>query len=335
MSEADSASNDTLAEQRLSLASLEACEEKIRSLRDEECELEVEDMAAQAALHSAANRVQPTIDTALAVRIGGSLEQRRELEETLHETGARGGRRPAAGTRYVDQLRAGRAALESWLDASKQETRGGVSAAAKAALLIASIATIWAAIVIHPAFLLLLVAVVGPVSFALGRGQDADWRRVGARRRYETSGLAEMLNWDEDSVRARCEELCSLLEAPNRDGARANAEVSEREPVEAGDVAARIADVNARLSSDLAAAGLSAGDLRGETGEWLRLAARADRSHRSLERVKDERRRLRADAAALRDGLARYLHSRGAKPTEQLDTAAAIAERLERLSDSD
>jgi len=332
MIDSESDRDTTLAEQRTHLASLEACEEKIRRLREQECELEVEDMAAQAALHSAESRVTPSIDTALAIRIGGLLEQRRELEESLHETDPRG-QRPAAGTRRVDQLRAGRAALESWLDASKQETRGGMSAAAKAVLLIASIATIWAAIAVHPAFLLLLVAVVGPISFALGRGQDADWRRVGARRRYETSGLAEMTSWDEASVRARCEELRSLLEAAHRSGATANGEVAEREPADAGDAAARIADVNAQLVSDLAAAGLSASDTRGASGEWMRLAARADRLHHLLERVKEERKRVRADAAALRDGLARFLHSRGAKPTEQLDTAAAIAERLERLSD--
>ena len=64
------------------------------------------------------------------------------------------------------------------------------------------------------------------------------------------------------------------------------------------------------------------------------MVARADRSRESLERVKDERKRLRAEAAELRDRLLRYLQSQGISATKQQDTVSALAERLERLSDS-
>ena len=53
-----------------------------------------------------------------------------------------------------------------------------------------------------------------------------------------------------------------------------------------------------------------------------------------MERVKRERQRLRAEAAELKDQLLHYLQAQGVKPTEQQDTAAAIAERLDRLSRS-
>ncbi|NCF82082.1 MAG: hypothetical protein GWP74_10775, partial [Proteobacteria bacterium] len=62
--------------------------------------------------------------------------------------------------------------------------------------------------------------------------------------------------------------------------------------------------------------------------------AREERSRRSLERVKDERKRLRTEANEHRDQLLRYLQSQGVKLIEQQDTAAAIAERLDRLSES-
>ena len=125
-----------------------------------------------------------------------------------------------------------------------------------------------------------------------------------------------------------------MLEAASRESGPASMAASRDEAGDTRDAVTRITEVNARLASALADAGLGADDTGGEIGEWMRLVARADSAHRSRARVKDERKRLRADAAALRDGLLRYLHSQGAKPTEQPDTAAAIAEHLERLSAS-
>ena len=178
-----SAPDESIATQRLRVESLESCEERIRALRDLECELEVEHIAAEAAVHSAAGRLQPAIDTARASRLGRALEHRRQLEERRRESQFDRSKRAAGGGRNRDALRAGHAALMAWLDASRPRAPGRVAAAAKLALLVATAATLWAAYAIHPAFLLLLVVVVGPVSFALGRGQDAQWRRIGARRR--------------------------------------------------------------------------------------------------------------------------------------------------------
>ncbi len=231
-------------------------------------------------------------------------------------------------------MRAGRAALQAWLDASSPRESSAVARAAKVVLLIATIVTVWAAFAIHLAFLLLLVVVVGPVSFATGRGHDAEWRRVGARRRFAASGLADVATWDEESVRARVVELESLLAATDRDSPDKDADVAPRDPVDAQAAAAQIAEEDEQIASDLAAAGLAIEDTEGETGNWLRLVARADRSRESLERVKSERKRLRADAAELRDKLLRYLQSQGESPMEQRDTAAAIAEGLDRLSGS-
>ena len=100
-------------------------------------------------------------------------------------------------------------------------------------------------------------------------------------------------------------------------------------------LAAQIVETEERIASDLAAAGLTMDDTRGQTGEWLRLVARAERSRESLERIKSERRRLREEASELRDQLQRYLQARGVKPTEQQDTARAIADRLDSLPGPD
>lgn len=334
MSDADRINEENLAEQHKRLASLESCEERIRDLRDRECDREVEHMAAEAALQGAANRLKPSIDREAAARIGQLLDNRRALEDRLRAVGGgRGGGR-AGTTRTLDQLRAGHAALLAWLDAGRPEKPSAALGYVKVALLLASIAILWAAIAFHPAFLILLVVVVGPVSFALGRGQDNEWRRVGARRRYDTSGLAGFGEWNEKSVRARANELEALIVQAERGAAQNASEGRADEPEDAEALVARIADLNARVTAELADAGLAPEDTEGDTGEWLRLAARADGSRRALEEIKNERRRARDEAAELREQLGRYLSARGVKPTAHQDTSADIAERLDDLDES-
>ena len=322
--------DESLASQRLRLASLESCEERIRILREQECDLDVEHIAAEAALRSATRRLQPKIDSALASRIGRFLENRRELEESRRRVIDADGIGSTGSTRRVDRLRAGHAALRAWLDASRPREPSAVARAAMVALLIAVIVIVWAAFAIHLAFLLLLVVIVGPVSFVMGRGEDVEWRRVGARRRFEASGLADIAAWDEDTVRARAIELEALLEAPDRNSATgAGADL-----VDAQAIAAQTAGEDVQIASDLRSAGLTLDDAQGELGDWLRLVARSDQTRASLQRVKNERTRVREEAAELRDHLLRYLQSRGVKPLQQHDSAAAIAESLDRLPGS-
>lgn len=324
----DAAHDESLAGQRLRLASLESCEERIRMLRDQECDLEVEAIAAEAALHSATARLEPGIDPALALRIGRELD-RRHAEQQLEGDSERRAQ-PTASARQLDRLHSGRAALQAWLDASQPREPGRVVSVAKITLLIATIATVWAAFAIHLAFLLLLVAVVGPVSFALERGGDREWHRVGARRRYEASGLADLPVWNEESVTERIAELDVLMTKSGRSGGGAENGASR---ASAPDTAQALAEDDGQLAADLAAAHLSVEDTRGDMGEWLRLVARAGRSRESLERVKAERAQLRAEAAEYRDQLVRYLQRQGVRPTQVPDSVAAIAEGLERLTD--
>jgi len=326
--------DESLAGQRLRLASLESCEDRIRILRQQECDLDVEHIAAEAALRSATRRLQPKIDAALALRIGRFLENRRELEESRRRAIDVDGIGSTGSTRRVDRLRTGHAALRAWLDASRPREPSAVARAAMVALLIAVIVIVWAAFAIHLAFLLLLVVVVGPVSFVMGRGEDVEWRRVGARRRFEASGLADLAAWDENTVRARAIELEALLEAPDRNSTSGEAVIAGAGLVDAQARAAQTAEEDVQIASDLRSAGLTLEDTQGELGDWLRLVARAEQTRASLQRVKNERTRVREEAAELRDQLLRYLQSRGVKPLRQQDSAAAIAESLDRLSGS-
>lgn len=330
MTEVSRLSNIDLAAQRAKLRSLEACEEKLRALREQESELEVEHMADEAALRGAAARLDRSIDPALALRIGAALARRRELEQGTHS--ADGSRTGSPGD-SVDGMRAGRAALQLWLDDTREPKPRGPALAAKITLLIATVVSIWAAIAVHPAFLILLLVVIGPVSFAMGRGQDKDWRRVGARRRYDMSGLAGIPDWNEAAVRIRMQELDDLLAASGGEDTLGSHPERQTDAVAEEEAVSDIVGLDAAIAADLADAGLSDDDTRGEMGKWLRLVARADRSHRSLEQAKHDRGRLRSEAGELRDQLQQFLQSMGTKATDQPDTAAEIAARLDRLSE--
>ena len=334
MNNTDTGHDESLAGQRSRLSSLAACEDRIRDLREQENDLEVEHIAAQAALSSVAGKGKQDLDPVLAKRIGHALALRHELEHGLCSADAFPTTRRAENSRQVDRLRAGCAALQAWLDASRPRKPGPVVAATKIMLLVVTIVTIWAAIAIHPAFLLMLVVFVGPASFAMGRGQDMEWHRVAARRRFATSGLADFTTWTDESVRTRLAELQSMLEASALERMQADGDDPQPEPIDTEALTRRIADNNRQLASDLAGAGLTGEDMTGDTGKRLRLLAAAERAQESLHRVKSERQRLHGEAVELRDQLQSYLLSRGVKPTEIEDTAAAISRRLDSMSNS-
>ncbi|TFH46599.1 MAG: hypothetical protein E4H01_09685 [Lysobacterales bacterium] len=262
------------------------------------------------------------------------MESRREIEQRQRDSKEQHGVRSTGKPRQVDRLRVGCAALRAWLDASQPREPGRVIGAAKITLLVATIATVWAAFAIHLAFLLLLVVVVGPVSFAMERGRDGEWHRIGAKRRFQGSGLADPVEWSDESVRERITELETLLVNAHRPSARLHGDAYRGSALDTQVEEHVVAEDDAQFASDLAAAGLTIEDTRGDRGEWLRLVARADRSRESLECVKNEGMRLRAEAAEHRDHLLRYLQSRGVRPTRLPDTAAAIAEGLGHLTEA-
>jgi len=326
--------DESLAQQRLRLVSLESCEDQIRILREQECALDVEHIAAEAALGSATRRLQPEIDPALASRVGRFLENRREFEVSRRRANEHDGTGLAGRPRRVARLRAGHSALQAWLDAARTREPSAVARAAMIALAIAVVAIVWAAFAVHLAFLLLLVVVVGPVSFVMRHDEDAQWRRVGARRRFEESGLADIAAWDENMVRTRAVEIQALLEEPGRSSAISDAVIPGAGLVDAPAIVAQTAEEEMQIASDLRSAGLTLEDTQGELGDWLRLVARADQTRESLQRVRNARTRMREEAAGLRDHLLGYLQSQGVARLRQRDSAAAIAESLDRLSGS-
>ena len=74
---------DTLDDQRNRLSRLRGFEEQLRTLRERECELEVERIAADAALKTASAHACLDLELEVAAELGEAFERKRHLEAVL------------------------------------------------------------------------------------------------------------------------------------------------------------------------------------------------------------------------------------------------------------
>lgn len=325
------ADHESLAAQRERLARLREREKDIRALREREGDLEVERIAAEAALGAASPAPPLGLDDEARLAIARSMERKHGIEEAvaaLEKGLARGG---PATPEELEDLRNAREALRAWLDAPRAQAAAPAGRGAALALVAISAACIWAAIALHPAFLLLLVVIAGPMSFLMYRGQDAQWRRLGARRRFEATGLEPPARWEESDVRARLESLEQAMEAAPSENETGDAS-REQLQSERTALADELAAAEHELATTLADAGVDPRDLDEDVERWLLLAGHAERARQALEDAKLRLKSAREEADALRDGLFRYLSRRGAAPGDARADTEAIAAGLDRLA---
>ena len=202
---------------------------------------------------------------------------------------------------------------------------------ARLGLLLACLATVALAATVHLAFLVLLVPVGGAMSFLLWTGQDRTWRRMGARRRFESLRLELPSTWTENAVRMRLRSLSLAAEGLRR---RETLGGEEESPAVAPD---DLEVARSELRTALAEAGLhgdspgdsvgdSAGDSVDETTESrLRAAARAWRADRALRGVAADMSGERAAADAVRASIDRDLSRAGAAPPDADASVRALA----------
>ena len=185
------------------LLELRAHEERLNALRARRIDVEVERIVAESELRAVRAGSAQDIPGASAGTVVDALDRLRGLESTraVHvafiDTGAR------SHEDLLQRLQAGDDALAAWLDADREGAGAGGLRTAKQVLLVVCFAILALAVAVHLAFLVLLVPVGGAMSFLLWTGQDRAWRRMGARRRYESLRLEVPEIWTEDAVRAR------------------------------------------------------------------------------------------------------------------------------------
>lgn len=324
---------EKLSEQRKRLEALEHHEGELARLRDRENDLEVECIAAKAALGAAAAHAPAGIDAATATTIGLALAHRQMLADGLEGVERRLAGYSGKSDERRRRLESGREALAMWLEKPARSAPDALQRGARVFLLVVTVAAVIAAIRVHPAFLLIVVVVSGPVSFLLWRGQDNEWRRLGARRRFDATGLAPIRSWTDEHVSARLRELEAALAEESVAPADVPSETYAALEQEKRTLSSQLAEADAHAREALAGAGLAPDDLDPELSRWLELHARAERARLELEQVQARRRSTRGDADEMRDGLYRYLSRRGEAPSDGRADTGAIAERIERLAD--
>lgn len=337
-----------LAEQRERLAELRRRERELRALRERQSACRTECIAAGVALRRRGGE-EPALDAAAARGIEAALDRRRALEERLA--------RVREGTREErDRLREARAALVLWLEEPRGGARERAAGRMRKALLGVTLLVVAAALSVHLALLVLLVPIAGAGSFLSWSGQDRAWRRMGARRRFETTRLAGPERWEAAPVRERLAAIDALIaereagaatgagvgaatgagaagSAGTRPGSVAGTGLGEDVEDHPRTLRARVDAENALLDELLAGAGLTRRDLDRNAERRIRELAGASRSRVELAGIEERIGEVRRSIDALREDLYRYLARHGAASAAgdaDTDTLAAGLEGLAR-----
>ncbi len=199
MSERETAREESVVDHRERLEQLASLENRLRGLRERECELEVECIMAEAALNRTGSEGPSERDVETAARVVLALEGKRALELELD---AREGR----VAEKTENARAAREALLAWISAPEEDSDHRLPPMVRNVLLGFCLAVLFAAFAIHLAFLILL-APMGAISALMWSGDDSGWRRVGAKRNFEAMGLAPPAVWEEGPVKDRIQAI--------------------------------------------------------------------------------------------------------------------------------
>ena len=305
------------------LVELRGREQRIRALRARRVDLEVERIVAGAELRTARPGAGSEISGGEASAVVDALDRLRVLESRRAAHLAFAGAGAVSPEELLERMRAGDDALGAWLDAGRERAQTRGMRIAKLGLLLACLAFLALAFAVHLAFLVLLVPVGGAMSFLLWTGQDRAWRRVGARRRFESLPLERPVAWTEDAVRTRRRALSLAAEGLRQRGTDAGSEDDD------GCAEFRPDDLEiarSDLREALAAARIAGESIDESTETRLRALARAWRAGQALQGVTQDMAGERAGADAIRESVYRELVRAGAAPPDGDASVDALEE---------
>ena len=310
------------------LVELRGHEGRLEALRARRTDLEVERIAAEVALRAARAGPDPDVPGAQADAVVKALDRLRRLE-SLHsaqhayaDTGVR------SQDELIERLHAGDDALGAWLEAGRASEGAAGRRIAGQALLVACLAILALAFAVHLAFLVLLVPVGGAMSFLLWTGQDREWRRTGARRRFDRLRLEAPSAWTEDAVRERRRALAFMTEQVR---ARASTPAGDAADAQHEDAPIDLDAARLDLHDALAAVGLDEERLDESAEAALRAIARVHRAGQALHGVVAEMAGERDGAGAVRESLYRGLAREGEAASDGDASAGALEAGMERL----
>ncbi len=326
-----------LSEQRALLDQLVTWEHELEVLKDLESDLEVEQISAEVALKATTSKNGIAISPDSAKEIAMARARKRELETALDGGGAETAPSAADLRADIDRMRAGREALEAWRDAPETVSAWRRPRVANTVLAIASAAAVWAAIALHPIFLVLLVPLVMAIGYFTFTGQDADWVRLGAVRRFQSTRLKPPSSWDRNPVDGRIGELsdaAAILEQRLAEAEAAEGESSKQEEDAASELvlSMKLLQTTDAYEAALAKAGIETEALDETLSGWLDLVFENHRIDSELRQVRAKREALSREAEEARDALFRFLVLADDAPPEGRADSETLRAALERVA---
>lgn len=326
------ASAKDLAKQQGQLERLRSLMDEAGTMRDREVELEVECIEAEVLLKSASSEHRPDLDTRVATQIAEALHRKQALAKQL------GIGKPAATPNKIiasdelERLHVARDALVAWLKAPNKLRSQHIPRVVYGVFLVVVVAIIWASVVIHPAILLVLVALAPPIAYLRMPRQDLLWMRLGAERKFKATGLKPPTSWQEAAVQARLVELDSEIEDRPQQ-TKASTEVAEIEEDELMRREVEYAQAMLQLDELLMAAGLDADGLDEEFGQWLELLGNARSKWNALDQLKSKRTKIEAEIDRGREAIFKFLSRQGEAPSKGYADLELLAKGIQRLID--
>jgi len=327
-----------LSGQRARLDRLLTWEHELAVLRELESELEVEQISTDVALKAATSKYGISISFDDAKEIARSRARKRELESALEGESVKTPPSAAEMKADIERMRAGREALEAWRDAPETVSAWRRPRVTNTVLLIACAAAVWAAVALHPIYLVLLVPLVMAIGYFTFTAQDADWVRIGAVRRFQSTRLRPPPSWESGPVDDRITDLGDAAEKMEQRLAEAEKAAADKaadhEDVAASEFALSIDLVEATdaYAAALARAGIEAESVDKTLSKWLDLVSETHRIDSELTQVRAKREFLSREAEEVRDALFRFLVLEDEAPPQGRADSEALRAGLERVA---
>ena len=322
---------EELTKQRTRLEELRALDQQVTALNQKKCELEVECIAADAALKAASTKPALDLDHTQVAEIVDAFRVKSEIETELRALNQKESAQTDAPTQELERLTVGQESLKSWLNAPQSARPPHIFKLVYSGVMIATLVVIWAALFIHPILLVVALGLGAVLVFLRTSEQNLAWVRLGAKRHFEDTGLESPGAWEEVPVRDRLAELEAEIEAfAHRDIALT--EPTDDEPGRVEQLFEDLARTTERIDIVLATAGLKVDSLDTESEQWLEHLAEAHNDRHNLNQLNAKLKAITAERDANQEALFRFLARQGEAPPRGVADTDALSAGLDRVA---
>jgi exonuclease SbcC len=237
----------------------------------------------------------------------------------------------------IERLHAGTDTLEAWRDAPETVSAWRRPWVANTVLIVACVAAVGAAVALHPIYLVLLVPLLMAIGYLTFTAQDADWVRLGAVRRFQSTRLKPPTSWERNAVDDRIVELTDAaagMEQRLAELEASKAETSDQkdDPATELSLSMDLADASDAYAVALSNAGIEANSIDESLSMWLDQVYETRRIDSELNQLRAKRAMLSREAEEARDKLFRFLALADEAPPEGRADSEALRAGLERMA---